>query len=231
MRRLLVLVLVLTGCAGETVTHTRAATPGPPAVPRRVLGGPYRGDTLPLHLLVPRRRFVDGAWHLGGDAVAVTFSGPRLPGDGPLTDAGFEIWRRTAPAAWTRVYLFRAGANAGLERLAVRAGDVTGDGRPDILLFEDLGGSGATGRWRLLALTRGLVRMLYLASGSRDNMLVTVERRSLVVYTGLDKDPKTKGYIHCCWLRWRREAFRWRAGVRTRSISFVRSPPASARID
>ena len=77
------------------------------------------------------------------------------------------------------------------------------------------------------AVAGAAVRTLYRSEGCRDDMVATLEGRALVVYRGEKKDPKTGGQIHCCWLRWRREATRWPGERRAPpTITFVRRPPA-----
>jgi hypothetical protein len=53
---------------------------------------------------------------------------------------------------WRAVYGFTDPANAGVLGIHALIGDATGDGSPDALMFEDTGGSGACGTWRVIDL-------------------------------------------------------------------------------
>ncbi len=229
MRRFLFLAVVVAGCGTQTVTVTRVetrtrtvTTPRPTSAPApRRVEGVARGDLLPLHLLVPRGRKLNGAWHLSPNAVAVWFSGPPVRGSSQPSHVGFAIWRTAGVfRPWLRVYVLR---DAWLNSLDVRSADVTGDGQADLLVFEDKDGSRSCGRWRLLSLTGRRVRTLWLESGCCDNMGATLRSGSLVVFRGVVKDPQ-EDHIHCCWIRWRRVATHWRGGHAIQQTTFVAKP-------
>jgi hypothetical protein len=63
------------------------------------------------------------------------------------------VWRRfddTPP--WRPIYGLSDPASDGVLEIHALIGDATGDGSPDALTFEDTGGSGACGTWRVLDL-------------------------------------------------------------------------------
>jgi len=76
------------------------------------------------------------------------------PGDDPLRRArGLVVWRRfDGVPPWRAVFGLSHPAAAGVLAIHALIGDATGDGSPDALTFEDTGGSGACGTWRVLDL-------------------------------------------------------------------------------
>jgi hypothetical protein len=76
------------------------------------------------------------------------------PDEDPFRQArGLIVWRRFDDAhPWRPVFAFSNMADAGVVQIRATIGDATGDGSPDALTFEDTGGSGACGVWRVLDL-------------------------------------------------------------------------------
>jgi hypothetical protein len=69
---------------------------------------------------------------------------------------GLVVWQRFAdPPIWRAVYAFTDPPRKGVFGIRVDAGDVTGDRTSDLLSFEDVGGSGACGTYRVIATTAG----------------------------------------------------------------------------
>lgn len=93
------------------------------------------------------------------DQIAVAYA----IGDDPFAaEHGFALWQRFAePPAWSVVLAFVDAPEDGVLGIVVRGGDLTGDGHADVLTFEDTGGSGACGRWRVLATIDGDARQLF----------------------------------------------------------------------
>ena len=86
------------------------------------------------------------------DQIAVTW----LDGAPPDRRNGLIVWQRLQDdPAWHAVYAFTDPARAGVFGIRVDAGDLTGDVIPDLLSFEDVGGSGACGTYRIVASTVG----------------------------------------------------------------------------
>lgn len=83
------------------------------------------------------------------DQVAVAY----VVGDDPFAaEHGFAIWQRFPDTpAWSVVLAFVDAPDEGVLGIRVQAGDVTADGHDDVLTFEETGGSGACGTWRLVA--------------------------------------------------------------------------------
>jgi hypothetical protein len=227
MRRAAVLLAVLAAGCGATKTvvvtktvrtiRTRTVTTAiqqgfPHNIPRVAyefdLSAPDYGRLVPLDA-----RVISGVV-LGGEPpeIAVTFERDYASAQ----ETALELWRDDAPA-WRRIFLFRRIAVSDDYVRIVKTGDVTGDGRRDVLVFQDQDGSGGCGVWRLFADAGGRVRELSVRRGCTDTTWVTLEGPTLVDYeaVGSSKDPKTGTYIHCCWLRWTRVAFAWRGTSRS----------------
>ena len=127
-----------------------------------------------------------------------------------LDTGGIVIWQPD----WRLVYSLPLAADE-VFRVQAQRGDVNGDGEPDLLLFEDMGGSAGCGIHRLLASVGGGVRRLYATSDCEDNARLTIAHGALVVYTGLVRDPRSGSQIHCCWKTWLRTTIRWHCARRT----------------
>jgi hypothetical protein len=93
------------------------------------------------------------------DQVAVAYT----IGDDPFAaQHGFALWQRFADApAWSVVLAYVDAPARGVLGIDVQAEDLTGDGHDDVLTFEQTGGSGACGRWRVLATIDGDARELW----------------------------------------------------------------------
>jgi hypothetical protein len=125
----------------------------PPDAPATYAGDAAAGE-LPLLELVPPEAAVD--------ASAVR-SPPEVPaeqleivwsrGDDPFArERGFALWMPfDDPARWDVVYAFTAPVSRGVLGIRTQSGDVTGDLVPDLLVVEDVGGSGACAVWRVVA--------------------------------------------------------------------------------
>ncbi len=124
-----------------------------------------------------------------------------------------------------RLYSHRA--RQGAERVSVETGDFSGDGRPDVLVFDDLDGSGACGVYRALVMASGSVRPVQTRPLCEDQGSIHVRGGGLQVSLGVKKDPKTRDQIHCCYLFVRKTLVRWNGTgwMRIRS-RLSRLPPA-----
>jgi hypothetical protein len=82
------------------------------------------------------------AWRRGADPFA--------------SEHGFVIWQAfDDPPMWRAVYAFTDKPAKGVLGVSVESGDLTGDGVPDLLTREDVGGSGACAIWRVVVPTTG----------------------------------------------------------------------------
>ena len=85
------------------------------------------------------------------EQIALTWS----DGVPPEGRNGLIVWQRSEDGTWRAVYAFTDPARRGVFGIRVDTGDLTGDAIPDILSFEDVGGSGACGTYRVIATTVG----------------------------------------------------------------------------
>jgi hypothetical protein len=112
-------------------------------------------DAIPPDALVPPGTSVTDVWYadtLVADVILVAYV---EPGTDPFRrEHGLVVWRRfpDQPDPWRPVFGLHDPAERGV--LAIRAviGDASDDGSPDALTFEDIGGSGACGTWRVIDL-------------------------------------------------------------------------------
>jgi hypothetical protein len=77
------------------------------------------------------------AWRRGTDEFASTH--------------GLVVWQRLDGPEWRALYAFTDRPRAGVLGITMEPGDLTGDGIPDLLTSEHTGGTGACGRWRVVA--------------------------------------------------------------------------------
>jgi hypothetical protein len=142
-------------------SRSPSSSPSPSAEPRPIppaWANPIDEDVAPEDLadellVPPGARLTDRVTlaAAGGlpDQVAVAY----VVGDDPFAaEHGFAIWQRFPDTpAWSVVLAFVDAPEEGVLGIRVQAGDVTADGHEDVLTFEETGGSGACGTWRLLA--------------------------------------------------------------------------------
>jgi hypothetical protein len=152
-----------TDTPSPTSTPTRA-TPTPSPTDEPAIGLPPDAPTtfdldappadLPLEQLVPPGAEVDATWILNPpedpfSQLGVVWS----RGDDPLfRERGVALWQPfPEPPTWRVVYAFTDPLEEGVLGIRMSSADLTGDGLPDLLTFEDVGGSGACGTWRVIA--------------------------------------------------------------------------------
>ena len=150
-------------CHGGGSGSGSPATPSPTIVAVNVPPGTppsYAKDVdvadLPAETLVPTGTSATDSWNaVGPDGQQFAIIAYAAPSDDPLhQERGVVVWRRFADAPpWRPVFALTDPADAGVLQIHAQIGDVTGDGSPDAIVFEDVGGSGACGRWRVLDLT------------------------------------------------------------------------------
>jgi hypothetical protein len=109
---------------------------------------------LPLDQLVPPGAEVDSTWVLNPPDDPVQQLGVVWSrGEDPLfRERGFELWRPFPESpTWRVVYAFTDPLAMGVLGIRTTSADLTRDDVPDLLTFEDTGGSGACGTWRVVA--------------------------------------------------------------------------------
>lgn len=175
------LVVLATACSGEQVAPppppssepptastpssglpTESSSPSPSIEPVGVpVGTPPAYDedvdvaNLPTDELVPAGTEPTDVWPaIAPDGTQFALIAFAAPSDDPLRQArGLVVWRRfdNSPP-WRAVYGLSDPAGAGVLAVHALIGDATGDGSPDAITFEDTGGSGACGTWRVIDL-------------------------------------------------------------------------------
>jgi len=78
-------------------------------------------------------------------------------GENPFaSEQGLVVWQPFGSAPrWRALYAFTDRPSKGTLGIDVDAGDLTDDGIPDLLTFEQQGGTGACGTWRVIASAAG----------------------------------------------------------------------------
>jgi hypothetical protein len=145
-----------------TATVSAKPSPGPSVSPTGIppgVPGSFDEDVEPSEIppgsLIPPGTSVTDVWYADTTAAQTILVAYVEPGTDPLRqEHALVVWRRFEgePVPWRPVFGIRDTPERGV--LAIRAviGDATGDGSPDALTFEDMGGSGACGTWRVLDL-------------------------------------------------------------------------------
>jgi hypothetical protein len=210
------LIVLATGCGGETVPRppatasgTSPITPPPPTsspspsvepvdVPEGTPPSFARAvdaADLPDDALVPAGTTPTDAWPaIAPDGTQFALIAFAAPSDDPLRQArGLVVWRRFEDAPpWRSVYGLTDAPDDGVLEIHVVIGDVTGDGSPDALTFEDTGGSGACGTWRVLDL------MANAGVFERTTCDTTVELSPDPVGLVIRRAIFEEGDAHCC---------------------------------
>jgi len=162
------LVVLAAGCSGRSGAPRpdptpATETPSPVGVPS---GTPpsYDRDVdaplVPAERLVPMGATVSDVWYAmpaGGSAILVAYARPT--GDPLRAEHGLVVWRRFPGSSepWRPLLGLRDPAARGVIQIRATIGDMTGDGSPDALTFEDAGGSGVCGTWRVLDLAANAI--------------------------------------------------------------------------
>lgn len=183
--------LLMAGLLGALLLGRALETTAVKAKPRVVPRGAFAlsNQTLPATRRIPAQRVV--TWRLGGK--------PEQPSSGFY---GVSIWQ-----AGRRIYSHRA--RRGALRVSVETGDFTHDRHQDVLVFEDLDGSGGCGIYRALQTGDGIVRQVSARSLCEDQGSIHLHEHGLLVSLGFERDPKTAQQTHCCYLFVRRTLLRW----------------------
>lgn len=163
-------------------------------------------EELPSDALIPPDAQLTGRVVLpaaGGisDEVAVAY----VVGSDPFAaEHGFALWRRFEDApAWSVVFAFVDAPRKGVLGIRLEAGDLTADGHDELLTFEDTGGTGACGTWRVIAGAPEDATEIFRRKTCDTEIRIVnahLEIREAVYETG---DP------HCCPSEFRISTLRW----------------------
>jgi hypothetical protein len=197
----------------EVVNGSRSAGRIPAPIPTLVEGtDPH---ALALSSAVPIDANLDSANYVGRTPrqLIVTWDRAHLTRNGQATiwqRRGIAIWQldRGKAATWHRVYTYETPVNnqVGVEGFDVKLGDISGDGRPEILVFFDTDGSAGGGTYHLFANTGFRIRQPLVEGLALDGGTISFARTSLVVREGLDFHGPG---IHCCYRKVRVTRLRW----------------------
>ena len=118
--------------------------------------------------------------------------------------AGLIVWQR-APGdpAWRAVFAFTDPAGKGVFGIRMEQGDVTRDGVPDLLTFEDVGGSGACGTYRVIAWSEGDVSQILRRDVCDTEIQIAAGKLRVREAVFEPDDP------HCCPSAFRTTLLRW----------------------
>ena len=233
MRRLAalsILVVLAASCGGQsapvpspsrtveptatTPVPTVTATPTPSASP--VIDVPADAPTtytrrlasnkVPVADLVPVGAEVTTAWRLPPTVDQV----PQIAlawtrGVDPFSsEHGFEVWQLFLDKPpWRLVYAFTDAASEGVLGVRFDVGDVTGDAIPDALTFEDKGGSGGCGVWRVVRSGVGFATPIFRRSTCDTEIEIA---SGTLRIRAAEYEP---GDSHCCPSRFRTTTIRW----------------------
>ena len=179
---------------------------GAPTTYRRALSA----DQVPARELIPRHAAVVSAWRLAQPEVAVPQVGIAWSrGPDPFSaEHGFVVWQAfPSRPAWRAVYAFYDPPSTAVLGVRFETGDVTGDGMPDALTFEDLGGSGACGIWRVIASEVGSAREIYRKQTCDGELRIS--EGDLVLREAVFAPSDA----HCCPSRYRTTTLSWDGGT------------------
>ena len=185
-----------TGQGSEPDVPSTAVSPAdlPPGTPASYAERVDAAD-LPPEALVPAGTVPSELWPVVAlDDTQFALVAFEEPSDDPLRQPrGLVVWRRfDDPPPWRPVLGISDEADTGVIQISATIGDATGDGSPDALTFEDTGGSGTCGVWRVLD----------LAANTQ-----VFQRRTCDTTIELSADPAglsvreavfTEGDAHCC---------------------------------
>jgi hypothetical protein len=199
----------------EVISGARSAGAFPDPIPS-VLEGATNPHQVVLASTVPADANLDSADYVEGrpEQLIVTWDRAHLTPNGQAAvweRRGIAIWQLDSgnAARWHRVYTFEnAITNApnvamGFE---VTTGDISGDGRPEVLVFFDTDGSAGSGTYHLFANTGYQLRQPLMQKLSMDQGTVSITRGALRISQGLEyRGPG----IHCCFRKVRITLLRW----------------------
>lgn len=140
--------------------------------------------------------------------------------DGELPDrrAGLIVWQRfDDPPTWRAVYAFTDPTRRGVLGIRLDAGDLTRDGIPDLLSFEDVGGSGGCGTFRVIASKVGDASEIYRRDACDTQIAISSGELEVRESVFEPDDP------HCCPSSYRTSILRWN-GSGWKQISSEVSP-------
>ena len=116
---------------------------------------------------------------------------------------GLIVWQRFEDETWHAVYAFTDPPGKGVFGIRLDSGDVTGDAMADVLSFEDVGGSGACGTYRVIA--SGVDDAGEIFRRDTCDTQIAIAGRDLRVREAIFR----AGDPHCCPSAFRESTLRW----------------------
>ncbi len=230
---LALLALAASACGGEMVppsspsatakpqdgpspspSFSPSVTPSPAASPAIELPAdaltryakPVPPEALPVEALVPPGSEVISTWYITPTDDPIAQVGMAwIRGSDPFAaEHGFAVWQRFPDRPpWRVVYAFTDPPAAGVLGVRFEPADLTGDAIDDVLTFEDMGGSGGCGVWRVVQSGLGYATQIFHRR-TCDTQIQIADgelRIRAAVY-----EP---GDSHCCPSRFRTTTIRW----------------------
>jgi hypothetical protein len=210
-----------------TTTPDATSTPTPDASPRPIppaWAEPVEEDLDPAdlsdeRLVPPGATLTDRATLPEGgglpDQVVVAYV---LGADPFAAEHGVAVWERFPQApTWSVVLAFVNEPSDGVLGIGFQTGDLTGDLHDDVLSFEEMGGTGACGRWRVLASSAAGTEVILEERTCDTEMWIAgsaLQRREAIYGPN---DP------HCCPRAFRTSTLEW-DGERFEVTAVVREP-------
>jgi hypothetical protein len=243
---LIILVFVAASCGGEAApvpspSRTLGPTATPPLSPTVTVATPtpatsptidvpvdapttygrrLASDEVPAADLVPPGAEVTSAWRLPPTTDRV----PQIAlawtrGVDPFSsEHGFEVWQLFLDKPpWRVVYAFTDPPSEGVLGVRFDVGDVTDDAIPDALVFEDKGGSGGCGVWRVVQSGVGFATPIFRRSTCDTEIEIA---SGTLRIRAAEYEP---GDSHCCPSRFRTTTIRW-DGTRWTVVDRVVTP-------
>ena len=229
---LALLALVASACGGEAIPRpspsatatpqdgpspspsspplTPSPTPSPaidlPADGPATYSRPVPPEELPVEALAPPGAEITSTSYLTPpeDPVAQVGVAWTRGADPFAAEHGFAVWQRFPDRPpWRVVYAFTDPPAAGVLGVRFEAAELTGDAVVDALTFEDIGGSGACGVWRVVESGPGFATQIFRRRTCDTEIQVAdgALRIRAAVY-----EP---GDSHCCPSRFRTTTIRW----------------------
>ena len=116
---------------------------------------------------------------------------------------GLIVWQRSEDGTWRAVYAFTDPRRRGVFGIRVDTGDLTDDAIPDILSFEDVGGSGACGTYRVMASALGDASEVFRREACDTQIAISSGDLRIREAVFRPDDP------HCCPSAFRESVLRW----------------------
>jgi hypothetical protein len=129
------------------------------------------------------------AWRRGADPFASTY--------------GLVVWQRIDGPEWRALYAFTDRPRTGVLGISMEPGDLTGDGIVDLLTNEHTGGSGACGRWRVVASELGVATEILRRDTCDTDIAIAAGELRIREAVYEQGDP------HCCPSAFRVATLRW----------------------